>query len=89
MRRGRGWSGHRYCTAKTVTVSYATQDGTATVNNDNTITYKPGKDENGPDSYVYKITDADGQISTEVAGSGPASPTGCLGRPALEKARGF
>lgn len=38
--------------------------GTATVNPDKTITYKPGLDQTGDDSYVYKITDSDGQSDT-------------------------
>jgi hypothetical protein len=48
----------------TVQVTTPPGKGTATVNPDKTITYKPNPDENGPDSYRYTVTDSDGQTST-------------------------
>ena len=38
--------------------------GSATVNANKTITYRPAQDETGLDSYQYTITDADGQFSS-------------------------
>lgn len=38
--------------------------GTATVNPDNTVTYRPNANENGDDTFTYTVRDADGQTST-------------------------
>ncbi|WP_374568230.1 Ig-like domain-containing protein [Ideonella sp.] len=38
--------------------------GTAVVNSDGTFTYTPAVDYNGPDSFTYTLTDADGDVST-------------------------
>ena len=48
----------------TVEVTTTPSKGTATVNADKTITYKPKANENGPDTYRYTVTDSDGQTST-------------------------
>ncbi len=40
--------------------------GTATANLDNTITYTPNTNQNGPDSYTYQITDSDGTAVTAI-----------------------
>jgi len=47
----------------TVTVTMNPTHGTATAAADNTITYKPGPNENGTDTFQYRVTDADGQTS--------------------------
>jgi VCBS repeat-containing protein len=39
-------------------------NGTVTVNPDGTYTYTPNADYNGPDSFTYTITDADGDVDT-------------------------
>jgi large repetitive protein len=38
--------------------------GTTTVNPNETITYKPNANANGPDNYGYTVSDSDGQTST-------------------------
>ncbi|MEK8033714.1 Ig-like domain-containing protein [Ideonella sp. DXS29W] len=38
--------------------------GTVVVNADGTFTYTPAANYNGPDSFTYKLTDADGDVST-------------------------
>lgn len=40
------------------------ENGTVTVNPDNTITYTPNPDYNGPDTITYRVTDPDGNTST-------------------------
>ncbi|WP_230970026.1 Ig-like domain-containing protein [Nitrogeniibacter aestuarii] len=42
-------------------------NGTVTVNPDGTFTYTPNADYNGPDSFEYKIVDADGDETTATA----------------------
>ncbi|NIQ18619.1 MAG: tandem-95 repeat protein, partial [Gammaproteobacteria bacterium] len=39
-------------------------NGVAVVNADGTYTYTPNADYNGPDSFTYTVTDADGDVST-------------------------
>jgi VCBS repeat-containing protein len=47
-----------------VTIDTQASNGLAHVNADNTITYTPNGDFDGADSYVYRITDVDGDTST-------------------------
>lgn len=54
--------------------------GSVVVNGDNTLTYQPDLNYNGPDSFTYTVTDADGQQSTvtvtvAVTSGGPGAPT--------------
>jgi outer membrane protein OmpA-like peptidoglycan-associated protein len=46
-------------TPLTVTITTPPQHGTATVNPDNTITYTPDANYNGPDAFTYTVRDAD------------------------------
>jgi uncharacterized protein (TIGR03382 family) len=46
-------------TPLTVTITTPPQHGTATVNPDNTITYTPAANYNGPDAFTYTVRDAD------------------------------
>jgi hypothetical protein len=48
----------------TVQVTTPPGKGTTTVNGNNTVTYTPGANQNGPDTYIYRVTDSDGQTST-------------------------
>ena len=48
----------------TIGVESAPAHGTATVEADNTITYSPSLNHNGSDSFVYRVTDADGGFAT-------------------------
>ncbi|GGK09086.1 hypothetical protein GCM10009304_39030 [Pseudomonas matsuisoli] len=46
--------------ALTFTVTQAPAHGTLLLNTDGTYTYTPAADYNGPDSFSYRVTDADG-----------------------------
>ena len=48
----------------TLTIATPPLHGTAIVNVNNTITYTPSPNYNGPDSFVYRVRDADGQSAT-------------------------
>lgn len=48
----------------TVTIASQPAHGTAVVNANNTITYTPTVGYVGPDSFLYRVTDADGQQAT-------------------------
>lgn len=48
----------------TVEVTTPPGKGTATVNDDDTITYKPDQDAEGEDAYGYTLTDSDGQTTS-------------------------
>jgi hypothetical protein len=48
---------------KDVVVVSQPKHGKATRNGDLTITYKPGDNSNGPDTFRYKVTDSDGDSS--------------------------
>jgi hypothetical protein len=48
----------------TVTIVSGPSNGTATVNMDNTVTYTPAANFNGMDTFVYRVTDVDGDTDT-------------------------
>jgi hypothetical protein len=48
----------------TVTIINYPQHGTAVVNPDQTVTYTPAANYNGPDSFSYTVTDANGEGSS-------------------------
>ncbi len=48
-------------------------NGGIVFNNDGTFTYTPGANYNGPDSFSYSITDANGDVSTALVSIGVAS----------------
>ncbi|MBL3589472.1 MAG: cadherin-like domain-containing protein [gamma proteobacterium endosymbiont of Lamellibrachia anaximandri] len=48
----------------TLTVSGSASHGTLQVNTDGTVTYSPASDYRGVDSFIYQITDADGDSAT-------------------------
>ncbi len=48
----------------TLTVSGSASHGTLQVNSDGTVTYTPARDYRGVDSFIYQITDADGDSAT-------------------------
>ncbi|MBA1443813.1 MAG: Ig-like domain-containing protein [Chromatiales bacterium] len=48
----------------TLTVSGSASHGTLQVNSDGTVTYSPSSDYRGVDSFIYQITDADGDSAT-------------------------
>jgi VCBS repeat-containing protein len=60
-----------------ITVSIFSQgtQGTATVNGDNTITYTPGANASGTDSFTYRVTDANGSVSNAALVSVTITPS--------------
>jgi 2C-methyl-D-erythritol 2,4-cyclodiphosphate synthase len=50
----------------TVSIESMPSDGTATVNPDNTITYTPNADFNGPDSFQYRLSDGSLEVVAQV-----------------------
>ena len=50
----------------TLTIATQAGNGTATVNNDGTITYEPFDNFNGVDTYEYQICDEDGYCDTAI-----------------------
>ena len=48
-------------------VATGPSNGTVTVGTDGSFAHTPNADYNGPDSFTYTITDADGDISTATA----------------------
>jgi uncharacterized protein (TIGR03382 family) len=53
-------------TPLTVAVTVQPLHGTAVVNANNTITYTPAANYNGPDTFTYRVTDGDGDLDTAV-----------------------
>lgn len=48
----------------TVTEAYGAANGAVTINADGTITYTPGANFSGTDSFTYELTDSDGATAT-------------------------
>jgi cysteine-rich repeat protein len=49
-----------------VTVTVQATNGVAVAQGNNTVTYTPNADYNGPDAYTYTVTDGDGDMSSAV-----------------------